>query len=618
MSRQSHPAPRSNVLAGLDLLALDFETAWGRDYTLRKIPTSIYVRDPRFKARCLSVMHDGNAYPHILFGDDIGRFLRDRVNWKKTAVIAHHAHFDGLILSHHYGVHPAFFVDTLSMARALHGAYVRADLDTVLRLYGYPGKLGDVLKFTKDKDELEPVLESLLGDYCRGDTMRLLGIAKKMMAQFPDNELRKIDIFVKMFTDPVLRVDREKAKKELAKERTARTRKVNKAGIEPDQLRSRESFAKILEERGVSVPKKISKKTGEVIYAFAKTDSALIKLLNEADEDTRELIEAKLALSSTIDITRAEGLLERSERGMLLPIYLNYAKAHTLRTTGGDKFNPQNFPSRNGDQLRQCIMAPPGHQILTMDSGQIECRLNAWQAGQEDLLEAFRQKRDVYAEMAAEIYGYPVNKKDHPKERFLGKTTVLAAGYQMSGGRMQINLATGVGGVDPVFLELELCKTAVAAFRRKNAYIVAGWKKFDSLIQHLAEGRGEVEHAGTIFRKGEIEMHNGLKLRYAGLYMTDEGWKYVSPKGHKSLYGAKLVENWVQSVAYNLVSDQMLELAKRMRVVMFEHDANTMVVKNKDVDKALKYGEQIMLEPPKWAPDLPLSVDLQHGPRYMK
>jgi DNA polymerase len=613
------PAPRSeDPLAGLQLLALDFETYWAKDYTLRTIPTSLYVRDKRFKAQCLSVMHDGNKYPHILFGNDIKSFLQDRVDWSKTAVVAHHAHFDGLILSHHYGVHPAFFVDTLSMARALHGAYVRSDLDTVLRLYGYDGKLGDVLKFTKGVRDLDPVLASLLGDYCRGDTMRLLAIAKKMMAQFPANELQKIDIFVKMFTDPVLRVDREKAKAELKKERASRTRKVNKAGVEPEQLRSREAFADILRERGIKPPTKVSKRTGEVTYAFAKTDKGLITLLAEADEDIRELIEAKLALSSTIDVTRADALVARSEGNLPLPIYLNYAKAHTLRTTGGDKFNPQNFPSRNGDQLRQCIKAPPGYEIMTVDSGQIECRLNAWQAGQKDLLDAFRQKRDVYAEMATEIYGYPVDKKKHPKERFLGKTVVLAAGYQLSGPRLQINLATGVGGVEPVFLELDLCNAGIAAFRRKNSFIVAGWKKFDNLIKHLAQGRGEIEHAGTIFRRGEIVMHNGLTLKYGGLHMTDDGWKYTSPKGTKTLYGAKLVENWVQSVAYNLVSDQMLELAKYMRVVMFEHDANTMLVRVKDVDKMLKLSEKVMLEPPKWAPDLPLAVDMQHGPRYMK
>ena len=56
-------------------------------------------------------------------GGDIAAGLA-QFDWSKTAVLCHHAHFDGLILAHHYGVRPALWLDTLSMARALIGNHL--------------------------------------------------------------------------------------------------------------------------------------------------------------------------------------------------------------------------------------------------------------------------------------------------------------------------------------------------------------------------------------------------------------------------------------------------------------------------------------------------------------
>ena len=107
------------------ILVIDFETRWdSKEYTLSKMTTEQYIRDPRFKAfgLCYKTLdaEDTIAWvPH----DDIQRWV-DSIDWSRTAVLAHNAQFDIAILSWVYGAAPCFIFDSLSMARALRGVEV--------------------------------------------------------------------------------------------------------------------------------------------------------------------------------------------------------------------------------------------------------------------------------------------------------------------------------------------------------------------------------------------------------------------------------------------------------------------------------------------------------------
>ncbi|WP_286296502.1 DNA polymerase [Polynucleobacter sp. TUM22923] len=108
--------------------------------------------------------------------------------------------------------------------------------------------------------------------------------------------------------------------------------------------------------------------------------------------------------------------------------FLGHA-AHTGRWGGADKINLQNLPSRgaNGGKLKKAIMAPKGYLMIDADSAQIEARVLAWLAGQDDLTEAFKNGQDIYSIMASAIYGKEVSEITK-EERFVGKTTILGAG----------------------------------------------------------------------------------------------------------------------------------------------------------------------------------------------
>ena len=104
------------------LLTIDFESRWSsKDYTLRKMTTEEYIRDPRFKAFGVCIHEFGTDKKMQWYGHDELPNIFSTYDWSETAVLAHNSQFDAAILSFIYGVRPCFIFDSLSMARALRG-----------------------------------------------------------------------------------------------------------------------------------------------------------------------------------------------------------------------------------------------------------------------------------------------------------------------------------------------------------------------------------------------------------------------------------------------------------------------------------------------------------------
>jgi DNA polymerase I len=82
------------------------------------------------------------------------------------------------------------------------------------------------------------------------------------------------------------------------------------------------------------------------------------------------------------------------------------AVAGTGRLSSSDP-NLQNIPIRTeeGRRIRRAFVAPPGHLILAADYSQIELRIMAHISGDEGLLKAFREGRDIHRATAAEVFG---------------------------------------------------------------------------------------------------------------------------------------------------------------------------------------------------------------------
>lgn len=604
------------------IVTVDFETYYDKDYTLSgKMNMSEYIRDARFHAHGVGIkIEDGETLWYT--GKNIPLAIR-QIDWTHSALLAHNAAFDGFICTQTYGVKPAFYLDTLGMGRAAHGHHMRHDLDTLAKAHGLGGKTKrSALADTKGKQQLTDREERALGAYCVDDVDDTRELFLKLYPHIPDDELKLIDMTMKMFCDPVLEVDVSRVEAELEREVGTKMAALLVSGASAEDLMSNTKFAKLLERHGVSPPVKISPSTQSPAFAFAKTDAGFQQLLNHSNPQVAALAEARMRVKSTIGETRAARFLEAGKDGMKLPVLLNYSGAHTHRWSGGNKMNLQNL--KRGGELRRSILAPKGYSIVVADSSQIEARVLAWLAGQTDIVNAFASKQDVYKLMASAIYGVPVDQvtKD---QRFIGKICVLGLGYGMGHTKLRQTLKQGVMG-PPVELSETECKRIVDIYRSRNHKIKQFWKVMDGVITGMLVGTAGV--VGPMeYGKGFIRLPNGLFLQYYGLRGEAEirnndllatEVTYLTRNGMTKLYGGLLTENVVQALSRIIIAEQMLKIGANYRVVTMTHDEIVVICPTKQADKCLDYMLKVMSAAPDWAPGLPLAAEGGHDTCYSK
>lgn len=412
------------------IVTIDYETYFDQEYTLSKsMNTSEYVRDERFEAYLVGIKI-GSGPTQIYTEAEVVPALK-RIDWSKHAFLAHNTQFDGLVTVEALGIDPpGLWLDTLAMARACLPHVKNHKLDTVAKYFGLAGKVkASALQNMKGVRNYTPEMLAACGEYCIDDVDMCYDIFWKMYNAIPDKELRLIHETTRMFCQGQALVDVDRVRAELNRELAHKAQALSKVGLPISILMSNDSLADAMRQRGVEPPTKISPTTGKETYAFAKSDLEFQALAN--DPRVADLIAARLAVKSTLGETRAGRFINAGTTGKL-PVALNYYGAHTGRWSGGNKMNLQNLP--RGSELRRSIVAPPGHKIVVCDSSQIEARVLAWLAGQESLLEQFRNKADIYSAFASIVYGRPVDRKRYDEhgnkpdelEGMVGKVCVSA------------------------------------------------------------------------------------------------------------------------------------------------------------------------------------------------
>lgn len=624
----------------MDIVTIDFETYYSKEYTLSKMTTEAYVRDPRFEV--IGVGVKVNDHPTDWYsGDNPGRFLKS-LSYKDKAILCHNTVFDGAILSWHFGIQPKLWLDTLSMARPLHNVSVGGSLKSLVAYYGLGAKGDEVINaLGKRRRDFSSEELNRYASYCVNDVDLTYRLFHKMKGRFTPEELRVIDIVLRMYTEPTIELDQPMLQQHLDEVLDRKSNLVAEMGLNCTEeeakatLMSNEKFASFLKAYGVEPPMKMSARTSKMTYAFGKTDKAFTALLEHEDPRVQNAVAARLGVKSTIEQSRTQSLLGVAERGKL-PIMLNYYGAHTGRFSGGDKMNLQNLP--RGGTLRKSLCAPKGKVLIACDSSQIEARMVAWVSDQSDLLQAFREGRDVYSEFASEVYGKKVTKADKV-ERFVGKTCILGLGYGMGATKFRDTLALGQGGIK---LEIEgfEAQRIVSLYRNKNHRIAAFWQRCGSVLTDLVSGKeGQVLPMKALlpYKDNSIILPNRLPIQYPLLQRseTGDGFFYVSDGrsfrkaaaakltgGDASgipwvrIYGGKVTENIVQALARIVVTTQMVEIAKRYKIVLQVHDEVVCCVDEAEAEEAKAFIMQCMSTPPKWAPDLPVACEADIGKNY--
>ena len=606
----------------MDIVTIDFETYYDRDYSLSKMTTEAYIRDPRFQVIMVGVKIN-NHETDVFSGAEVGTFLRS-MSYKQAAILCHNTAFDGAILSWHYGIKPALWLDTLSMARPGHSVIAGGSLAKLVKHYQLGEKGTEVVNaLGKRLEDFTPQELTAYAEYCALDVGLTYKLFKKLSKGFPPSELQIIDLVLRMYTEPTIELDTNVLRDYLTGIEQSKQALMDRiAGGDEEKFRkvmmSNPMFARLLVLLGVAPPMKTSKTTGELTYAFAKTDEEFVALQEHPDPKIQAVVNARLGVKSTIEETRTHSMLEVAARGRL-PVMLNYYGAHTGRFSGGDKLNLQNLPKRGGKlALRQAMCAPAGHKFVGCDSAQIEARILAWLAGQSDLVDAFTNKRDVYSEFASTVFGRTITSADKT-ERHVGKTAVLGLGYGMGADKFKHTLKMGSPSVD---MELDEAKRVVQVYRNNNFMITGLWRRCDDMLKTmLAGGEGAVHEAVTYDADGII-LPNGMRITYHGLAASDNGFSYFNDarqyakhargddakKTH--IYGGKVVENIVQALAALVIREQMLATHKAgLKVILQVHDEIVIVVPEDKVEAAEAKLVEIMSKPPVWAAGLPLACE---------
>ena len=271
-------------------------------------------------------------------------------------------------------------------------------------------------------------------------------------------------------------------------------------------------------------------------------------------------------------------------------------------------------------ELKQLVRALFVGPFTIVDYAAIEARVLGWLAGEQWLLKAFRDGRDVYVEQA-KLMGPTYGRPD-------GKIAVLALGYN---GAVNSLRAMGATGSD------EELRRIVILYRRTNPAIVRLWALLgDAFADAIAGHTVRVgEHlVGTGFddamgRGVEIQLPSGRSIKYHNVkwetYLVEddngrkrrkESWRYSDPKTPKRIgtYGGRLAENVTQAVARDLLASALVRLEK-LGYPVVGHVHDEVLVEGRYPVKEI---QDIMTELPPWAKGLPVDGEGGQTERYAK
>ena len=576
---------------------IDFETFYSQSYSLKKMSTEAYIRDPQFKAHgCVIAVDDEEALwiPHAQLPNALRQYAED---YSDAEWVAHNAAFDFSALAWHYDIHPKVIRDTLSMARIAnyHGKH---SLDALSRQYGL-GEKGDALVKTLGVRDLDPLLEQQLAEYCVQDVELLRRLYKRLSADLQatlgqvryGREMALIDLTVRMFTEPVLEVNADLLRDRLSELEAERAAALQSAGVDESVLMSNQQFGALLAAQGVDVP-----------ATFRKTESDFLELRD--DPRVGHLVRGRLAVKSVSELRRTEKFIGVAGRGTL-PMPLKYHGAHTGRWSGSDGLNVQNL--NRGSALRRCLQAPEGHVLVVVDSSQIEARVLAWLAGEAELLQQFADGEDVYVKFAERIW--PDQQIDATR-RFVGKTCILGLGYGV--GHVKLHAQVVVKQPDAM---LDDAAGYVAVYRSTYTGIRNLWRTADRMIRAMMAGERIDWPQGIVTAFEKIRLPSGRWLHYPDFRLTGEGFEYGAKQ---RLYGAKLVENIVQAIARDIVADQMLVIAQKYRIATMTHDEIVFLAREDEAQDAFGFAQSVMRAAPRYAVGLPLSSSGGWAREYSK
>lgn len=620
---------------------------------------------------------------------------------EKCTVVAHNARFDVGVLTYRHNIRPPFVIDTLGLARHV-AARKRNDLGRLCDRYDLIGK-GDTDQFKGVRyADMTTAMRSNLAAYAENDAMREWEIFQILLPVLtrPDVELKVMQHTLQMFTRPLLTFDFHRADEIKAEMVATEAEIVTLAGFTRKEVSGTNSFERILREvldpdqrlpklkaeylaltRGdLASPNKYSTwkdndpdlpadekfrrtrraflqteiarleppmKQGKLkpLVAVAKTDPGYGYLLHHEKPEVRRLMEAKVAIKTwPKNVKRVSRMVAHAKAcGGFLPVPLKYHGAHTGRWSGDEKINLQNLTARSPhdciNAIRNLLTAPPGDVLVITDAAQIEARNLAWQARQDDLIEAFVEGRQIYCEFASEVMGKYIRKPlacDPPPVvkylkhyRMFGKVGILGCGYGMGVDRC-LAYAHDVYHLD---IDRPMATRIVGHYREKYKKICQLWTDVEQAFKYVVRYPSETctLEPGLQFSNTDetvsVTLPSGRALYYHSPYITkdERGRDQLCMPDERirgaeiRMWGGYLVENLIQAESRDVLGDAILALEDiGYPVALTAHDEVILVVPEDQGEDALATSIQILSQTPTWMTGCPLGAEGQITERYCK
>ena len=275
------------------------------------------------------------------------------------------------------------------------------------------------------------------------------------------------------------------------------------------------------------------------------------------------------------------------------------------------------------DNIRSMIKAPPGKKIISPDLSAIEARGVFWISDCQGALQGYRNKEDLYCKLGSTIVGFPVNEKDHPEERQLGKVGILSCGYGAGGPKVamtnKIDEETGLRIVQAYRTEYpevrrtwyELQEAAIDAIRNPGYVLEACGGRvqfvFDKAVGWLSIRRP----SGTWMYLPDAGVDYEGRLFYHAWH-TQYGWQ------EESIWGGVLINFVVQGFCRELIYHAEMQLAKDPQYELFLqcYDSLSALVDERNAQELCDHMIQVMTTSPAWCSDLPLAAKGKPKDRY--
>lgn len=565
----------------MNVLTVDFETYYDREYSLSKMTMIEYIMDGRFQPIMMSYSINDEPIKNVIGYPKIKEVL-DGIDWDNTVLNAQNTAFDATIIRARFGHTARYYTDTMAMARvtAAHvfegaslGAIAKVlqangvpvppkgkEVQSALGMHLYNAYQGTpylALKATTDPNEIQRGHELLMGyvEYCNNDVHLAREAFKYFTKMITPDEMQYGDMILKCYIEPSLYLDLPIIEEEIQRihERDEkRARDVANKYFNGNQAelrsvcRSVPKFTEFLRGLGgileheidedadyaFIIPSKYSEKKGRVEPCYSKTFPAVIEMCDRMDE-IGDIFRTKLAMSSSIELSRAERFRAIAKIGCGFGMPYTVSGAHTHRLGGSGGLNVQNLSSGRkegqSNALKRSISAPPGHQVVVFDSSQIELRTGSYIAGAHATLKMFLEGRDPYSEQASLIYGGdPFEIKKLAKsgvepyasiQRPAGKASLLSNIYG-TGAVGFMNYAKLMG----VDMTLEEAQHIVKVYRETHPEVVATWNACEVALRNMIAGASGYFGGpdGKLFYYDGARMNHGVRM--SGIRLPDGNW----------------------------------------------------------------------------------------------